>query len=191
MELSIKEAAALLGRSPRTVRHLAQSGQLPARREGRAWRIDRDALSSTIAKDADRRREQMQTLEATLQQAVADVTPSKAPHARTYSVGDLRAFGVGKEVYARLPNDRGQFETVRADLRRCLRALSDGFHQFHPDVKIDCFVRARAAAANAVAELMLLDEPDSVDLASLAGRLEGELLGQLRGLIRRAERRRG
>lgn len=44
MEISIKDAAELLGKSERTVRHMAQTGRLPARRIGARWLIDRDDL---------------------------------------------------------------------------------------------------------------------------------------------------
>lgn len=46
MEISIKDAAELLGKSERTVRHMAQSGRLPARRVGSRWLIDREELQS-------------------------------------------------------------------------------------------------------------------------------------------------
>lgn len=46
MEISIKDAAELLGKSERTVRHMAQSGRLPARRVGSRWLIDSDELQS-------------------------------------------------------------------------------------------------------------------------------------------------
>lgn len=44
MEISIKDAAELLGKSERTVRHMAQTGRLPARRIGARWLINRDDL---------------------------------------------------------------------------------------------------------------------------------------------------
>ncbi len=44
MDLSIKEAAALIGKSERTVRHMAQTGRLPARRIGSRWVIHRGDL---------------------------------------------------------------------------------------------------------------------------------------------------
>ena len=46
MELSIREAADLLGRSERTLRHLAQNGRLPARRIGARWVVRRDDLEA-------------------------------------------------------------------------------------------------------------------------------------------------
>ncbi len=44
MDLSIKEAATLIGKSERTVRHMAQTGRLPARRIGSRWVIRRTDL---------------------------------------------------------------------------------------------------------------------------------------------------
>lgn len=46
MELSIREAAELLGRSERTLRHLAQNGRMPARRIGSRWVVRRDDLEA-------------------------------------------------------------------------------------------------------------------------------------------------
>jgi excisionase family DNA binding protein len=43
MDVSVEEAAKVLGVSPRRVRALAASGEIPARRLGRAWAIDLDA----------------------------------------------------------------------------------------------------------------------------------------------------
>ncbi len=53
MEISIKDAAELLGKSERTVRHMAQTGRLPARRIGSRWLIDRDTLLTHGAADHD------------------------------------------------------------------------------------------------------------------------------------------
>jgi excisionase family DNA binding protein len=52
MELSIREAAELLGRSERTLRHLAQGGRLPARRIGARWVIRRDDLEEWARTEA-------------------------------------------------------------------------------------------------------------------------------------------
>lgn len=43
MDVSVAEAAKALGLSPRRVRALAEAGQVPARRVGRAWVIDLDS----------------------------------------------------------------------------------------------------------------------------------------------------
>lgn len=42
MDVSVAEAAEALGVSPRRVRALAEAGEIPARRVGRAWAIDLD-----------------------------------------------------------------------------------------------------------------------------------------------------
>ena len=112
------------------------------------------------------------------------MTPSKGAR-RTYSVANLKAFARSAARYYghMLHDDGGRFDTVRTDLRRCLRALSDGFHQFHPDLKIERFIHARAAAANAVAELMLLDRarrPSPTPPRSPAAS-RADLLGPLSG----------
>jgi len=54
MDLSIKEAASLIGKSERTVRHMAQTGRLPARRIGSRWVINRGDLDG-VGKRGKRR----------------------------------------------------------------------------------------------------------------------------------------
>lgn len=57
MEISIKDAAELLGKSERTVRHMAQTGRLPARRIGSRWLINQDDLlarkAAGVGNDSD------------------------------------------------------------------------------------------------------------------------------------------
>ncbi|MEZ4383474.1 MAG: helix-turn-helix domain-containing protein [Nannocystaceae bacterium] len=55
MELSIKEAADIIGKSERTVRHMAQTGRLPARRIGSRWVINRADLDD-LGKKGKRRK---------------------------------------------------------------------------------------------------------------------------------------
>ncbi|MCA9659602.1 MAG: helix-turn-helix domain-containing protein [Myxococcales bacterium] len=55
MELSIKEAADIIGKSERTVRHMAQTGRLRARRIGSRWVINRADLED-IGKKGKRRK---------------------------------------------------------------------------------------------------------------------------------------
>lgn len=65
MEISIKDAAELLGKSERTVRHMAQTGRLPARRIGARWLINREDLLTRKATGA--------TDDADLDDVAADV----------------------------------------------------------------------------------------------------------------------
>lgn len=78
MELSIREAAELLGRSERTLRHLAQGGRLPARRIGARWVIRRDDLEEwarTEASATERAAEDLTTHSSTIPDA-DETTPT-------------------------------------------------------------------------------------------------------------------
>lgn len=44
MEKTIKEAAALLGKSPRVLQQMCRDGAIPSRREGRGWLVDVSGL---------------------------------------------------------------------------------------------------------------------------------------------------
>ncbi|MEM7246747.1 MAG: helix-turn-helix domain-containing protein [Acidobacteriota bacterium] len=201
MELTVTEAAAVLGKSARTVRHLVKQGKIPGRRVGNRWLIDREALSATFTHDADARRERVRELEEHVAKALDDSLPAGSREhgdRRHYSVSDLRAFQHGKEVLAELDRTIASTPSLAAELREargsllcCLRALTEGSHQFHADLKLECFLRARTTCCACITDLLTVSAADhAVSLAELADRLERDLLGALRGLLRRAERRR-
>lgn len=47
--LTVKEAAALLKTSRQQIRRMIQSGELPAVKVGREWRIPRESISDLLA----------------------------------------------------------------------------------------------------------------------------------------------
>ena len=59
MEVSIREAAQIIGRSTRTVRNMAQSGRIKARRVGDRWMVDRESLNTLSGLAPDARRTQV------------------------------------------------------------------------------------------------------------------------------------
>ncbi|MEQ9500026.1 MAG: helix-turn-helix domain-containing protein [Deltaproteobacteria bacterium] len=155
MELSVKEAATLIGKSPRTVRHLVRTGQLPARREGRAWRIDRDTLLAYDPAGRAAQREQVLHLREHVEDALDAITPTAdpAPARDFYSVRDLHAFRIATAILTDLPA-RPETTAVRDALRATLRALSEGCHRFRPPDKRAAYRDARAHASVAIAELV-------------------------------------
>ncbi|MCC6556542.1 MAG: helix-turn-helix domain-containing protein [Polyangiaceae bacterium] len=74
MDLSIREAAALLGKSERTVRYFAQQGRIPARRVRGQWIIDGDALEAA----REPRREQIALIRERLNRSLDRATPPPA-----------------------------------------------------------------------------------------------------------------
>lgn len=76
MELTIKETAVLLGKSPRTVRHMARTGKLPARQVERVWRVDRAALVETWEAETEARREILERLRDRIEATVQRATPA-------------------------------------------------------------------------------------------------------------------
>ncbi len=76
MDISIKEAAELLGKSQRTVRHMAQTGRIPARRIGSRWLIKRADVDAIKA--GKKPPSETQASEPT---AEAEAAPKPAEHA--------------------------------------------------------------------------------------------------------------
>ncbi len=197
MELSIREAAAVLGKSERMVRHLAATGRIRARRDGGRWLIERDGLGAA----ADAQRDQVEHVRERLNRTLDRASPAPAAGSAKrpfYSARDLDAHRAAAEVIGDLAKlaaahtDAGAALAEPADrLRAFLRALTDGCHQFHPPSKIERFVQARSLLAGAIADLVCFNLVHAApDVAPLADRLERDALGAMRGLLRRAEKRR-
>lgn len=177
MDLTLDQAALLLGCTVRQVRYRVQQGTLPAHREGRRWLIRREDLpradGQATAQDRDLGR-----LRATVDRAL-DLPPRPI-----YTLSQLRAFQAGAPLLASTA-PLGVAEATRT-LRAALHRLAVGFHRFHREEKLAALREARDLAATAAAELMLDGRPEA---AALAKRIEEELLPAVGGLLRRAERR--
>lgn len=197
--MSINEAAALLGKSPRTVRWMAQQGRLAARRVGGRWVIDGDQVEAASPGLADSRRLRAAEVGERLSKALAEAMPPGAGQRKRgfYSVRDMATWQLATEVVTELeafrvehPEAAGALEAAGTSMGRFMRHLADGCHQFHPQTKLDRFIRARTEACHALAEVLRAGTlHPALATEALAERIEHELLGRLRGVLRRVERR--
>lgn len=76
MDLTIREAATLLGKSARTVRHMAKTGALPARRVGGRWVVRRDDLVAIDPAFAERRAEVVEVARTRVNAALDRLVPA-------------------------------------------------------------------------------------------------------------------
>lgn len=219
MEISIKDAAELLGKSERTVRHMAQSGRLPARRVGSRWLIDREELQSgkysgsgddaeleaELAGDAataeDPEPANSSTPAIDDQAASDDGTRPRFRFDRalppgTPSVRALDSFHIAADLLAEL----GELRTGLRDapllgdaerhLRDFIEALADGCHADARD-QPERFRVARTQVCAALTDLIHFNVSRAQpDLTPLVDRIERELLGSLHALIGVADERR-
>ncbi|MBL9103325.1 MAG: helix-turn-helix domain-containing protein [Myxococcales bacterium] len=214
MEISIKDAAELLGKSERTVRHMAQTGRLPARRIGARWLINREDLlqrKASGATDGDEAElDDVVDAETDLGDdeprsgAHADVTVSWHPSPRPEhvlppgeitSVRELDSFHIATAVLARLGEVRRDaanaplLRDAETHLREFLHLLADGCHaDLH--TRRDRFREAQSRVCAALTDLIHFNvvraEPD---LGPLTQRLEQDLIGELRHLLGETQRR--
>lgn len=219
MEISIKDAAELLGKSERTVRHMAQTGRLPARRVGSRWLIDRDdLLSGKYAQDDDDAALEAEVAAAdgnTADAAGDDVSdapaevftaPSTQPRPRfrfdralppgTPSVRGLDSFHIATDLLAELGElrrelrDSAHLREAEQHLRGFIQALADGCHAEIGE-QTDRFRAARTQVCAALTDLIHFNVTTAQpDLTPLVDRIERELLGSLQALIGAAEERR-
>jgi hypothetical protein len=183
MQLTIKEAAARLGKSPRQVRYLILTQRLPARKLGGTWVLDSEDLPlSTGQEQALNRRERQ--LRSAVERALE--LPTGEERAARYSVRDLKAFQIALPIHRSAVERLGSQHAAAASLQRVLEQLACGCHRFDRSDKATAYRAARDAASLAVCELVLLGRTETDDLVTS---IEQELMSALAGLLRRVERR--
>lgn len=192
MELSVREAAALLDCSPRTLRAQLQRGDLPGVKRRGSWRIDRRALRLN---EAQRRR--LQEKADSIRQAVEDVLPSRLASSagqKSRSIADLDAFRRGGEVLRAIRTadcdvvSEDSRTRVVEELEDALLALSEAAQQFDRAAKLEAIGRSRRGIARATA-LLLLDAGTSAGdpVHEWARALEADVLPMVAGFARWVE----
>ncbi|MCC6782307.1 MAG: helix-turn-helix domain-containing protein [Planctomycetes bacterium] len=191
MEISIREAAALLGRSPRAIRARIARGELPARRRGRVWLVDTDHIPLTVEQRA-RRDALAAELRATLERAA----PPRAATTRDRRGRSVLDFAPFTELRAVLHScEAGDAPPSLAAITEIVRAacarLAIAAHEFEPRAFAAVLRAARRDLARACGTLFLAGpEPDSGALVC-ASKIEHEVLPRIGGLLRWAEKRQG
>ncbi len=194
MELSVREAAVLLGRKPRTIRAQLARGELPGRKRGGRWRIEGRKLPLTEAQRSD-----LQRKADRVRTAVDDALPSRMAASsgqRSRSLADLDAFRRGTEVLAemrmaRSPLEKAVQERAAAMAQEALLAIAEGVTLFEREHKLEALNRARSGLARCTALLLLSGGiPPAEPVYGWVAALESEVMPAVAGLARWAESRR-
>jgi hypothetical protein len=183
MELSVAQAAALVGRSPRAVRAWIASGRLAARKTERGWFVRSEELPLTEAQ-----REQVQRRSENVRSAVDAALPSRAAMSRdrrSRSLLDLDVYRLLLEQVAGL-QARGaalsaSHEVLRATTlaRRAAISLAEGLVERMPAPRLRHLLDARRMLGKALAHLHLCEEGKSHAVP-----FEQQILPMLGGLLR-------
>jgi excisionase family DNA binding protein len=218
MEISIKDAAELLGKSERTVRHMAQTGRLPARRIGSRWLINQEDLLARKAAgvgndvdDVDAAADdaaESEPMSAELDDdSNSDELPRRAsrqhvtvnfshplPPGIVTSVRELDSFHIATDILAevgelrRAVKDGPLLRDAETHLREFLQLLTDGCHA-DLHTRRDRFREAQSRACAALTDLVHFNVKQAEpDLGPLGERLERELIGSLRMLLGETQR---
>ena len=182
MDLSLSEAARLLGKSERQVRYLVRGGTIPARKEKGRWVIRREDLPLSEGQE----RAERQKTERAARLAEEILRPEGREGKKGGSVFDLHAFRDGTSLYHELLATLGAEHAAVGLLREALMLLACGYHEFEGEAKAELYAEARQHASRAVATLFLEDGEAHEEIA---GRVESLLLPALGGLIHQAEKR--
>lgn len=155
MDLSIKEAAALLGRSPRALRQWIESKRLAATRTARGYRVRSEDLPLTEAQ-----RLSLKERAEVTRKIVDDLLPSRAATTldrRRRSLLDLDAFRLARDATAQIHKLAAELSASHALAsaarlaRRGTRNLAEGAHEFDIGRKHACLSLARKRFARGTA----------------------------------------
>ncbi len=177
VDLSLSEAARLLGKSERQLRYLISNGRIKARKVGRQWSLRRSDLP--LSDGQEKAVEQKEARSLGLELAASSGN-------RQLSVRRIRACQVGLPLYRELRDAVGAEHPAVALLHEALMLLACGYYEFHGREKSAYYRRAREQASRAGMTLMLDGEESRQELVE---RFEAQLLPAIGGLVRRAEQR--
>ena len=154
MELSIREAAAILGRSQRTLRSQVARGEIPGVKRGRSWFIKREHLPLT-----ESQRAALQSRAGDVREAVEAQLPSRmATWAgdRKRRLADLDAFRLAASVHAELTTEADPASAAAAVLLHdALLHLAEADFVYERATKLTAVDRARSGVGRAAATLLL------------------------------------
>lgn len=183
MDLSIPEAATLLGKSERQIRYMIKQETLKAKKVGGRWMIESEDLPINEGQRRAAESKLHRVREAVDQVLEPVAAAERATGPRRFSVRDLRAFKEGEAVLRQVVDKLGWENEAAQKLRLALRSLAQGCHAYHPPEKLARYTNAREQAASAVVDLLLGEDGEA-----LSDRLEQDFLSALGGLIRSTER---
>ena len=196
MELSVREAATLMGRSQRTVRAQLARGELPGVKCDGHWRVQRRHLPLTEAQ-----RQALQAKADDVRATVEKALPSREARRageRSRSIADLDAFRLGAKVLAALraaePAQLAEDTRWRAceALEASLLALAEASVHFEQRAKREALDRCRSQLARTVALLLLAGggEPAAGWIRELEDGMAPAVAGFARWIDRLQEKRR-
>lgn len=177
MYLSVHEAAARLGKTPRQIRYLIKTGALAATKGAKSWRIDANALPTVQG-----RVEAQAHIQDAIDTAIDKTGAPRPVHRRRYSLTDMKAFQIGQPLLTECVATLGAEHEASRALREALDLLAQGCHRFERDDKRRAYAASRDAASRAICALYLSGETEA---KALAERAEQELMAAFAGLIRR------
>lgn len=190
MEITVTEAAALLGCSARTVRARVARGELPGVKRGGQWFVNRSALPLTEAQ-----RSAFQRKAQGLRDALEEALPARmarTPGDRRRGLLDLDAFRFGAALLAELraadPVAGLDLARATSTLEAALLDVADASCQYDRETRRAALVRARRGIGHTCALLLMgAGHPTPAPVVGWLDTLETRVLPAVVGFARWAD----
>lgn len=196
--VKISEAAALVKRPARTIRHNALTGKFRAKKEGKDWYVDLNSLRENgwlskkspppPAFSSDSEKGHEKTSRAN-ESSVDEKKSSQEKSAGSFR--DVRSLGVYSELlgFCRSPAFRQiPFENIGEYMVKALVHLNIGYFEFDQKNKIAAYRFARQNLLHALAHSHLKETAELSDITTAMETID-KIVPGIGGLIRRTEKR--
>ena len=180
-ELSVSEAAEILGKTERTIRLYVTDKTLKARKVGKKWYLDRKSVEALRQS-----RGHLGSVEEVIPETKSAGSGNSGPNR-------LACFRLAREAFAMPLWTRADDSLIRDELLKirtgAIKALGAGFYSYGQR-KLDCYAEARAHIGSALG--LFYSEADLLgDGQKEVVFLEEKLIPALNALIKSMERRKG
>lgn len=190
MELRIEEAAKLLGKSARQIRYMIETKRLPARREGKTWKIRKEDLPLTEGQERakERKEEKVKNIaEEILGKQSKSLGQDIIEKRMHYALKNQSSFTLSQEAYQRAKLIFGDTHYISKVLKRGLLYITLAWYEYASAQRIIWLQQARLRMCKALTELLTIPER-TPEMNALSELIEIHIIAGINGLARHAER---
>ncbi len=167
--VTLREAAKILGKSERTLRHHAALGKIDVKKEGREWRC-RIARKAPVVPQPSRE----------------TTSDNKGERKKIRTLGQLGAYSHLKRYLKKYSAAAVSKPILQDTLIEAMENIALGFYSFYLPEKVSYFKEARR---NIVLFFVQIDYAENGEMDDFRNELENELIPGVSGLIRKLEKR--
>lgn len=210
-EVPVNEAAEVLDRTPRAIIAQIQAGKLKGEKrfeDGRTkWFVQIQTSLLTASRENQTEKQKVASSEKSKSSSSdnsgrgsykqytsqkrnseeSSDSPQRGEKKKYEDFRDLRAYGELQKLFDQLEKEKNFDENLRQLFLIALERLAMGFYEFDKTKKANIYSEARSTLARILNRLVLLPKFEKALTKDIFTRINGEIMGSVIAIIRRAE----